>query len=211
MVVGGIMVSLPTGMVHILMTQQQIVSPRPCQHCGLEYIGPLYEIKNGLRKYCSSSCGWASHRRTGPKPPRNRPPERQAWDNLKSRCLNPAHPGYHRYGGRGITICDAWKNSYETFLADVGLRPSPAHSIDRIDNNRGYEPGNCRWSTRSEQGRNKRANHLLTFNGVTDCVAGWADRLGVTAKLLAGRLDLGWSVERTLTTPRQVAYTHPKT
>lgn len=83
-------------------------------------------------------------------------PEHRAWDGLKQRCLNPNNPEYPNYGGRGITVCDRWLHGFENFLADVGLRPTHRHSIDRVNNDRGYEPGNVRWATAAEQARNRR-------------------------------------------------------
>lgn len=83
-------------------------------------------------------------------------PERQAYSNMVQRCENPRHPHYRNYGGRGIAICARWRESFAAFLADVGPRPSPAHSLDRIDNERGYEPANCRWATRAQQQQNRR-------------------------------------------------------
>lgn len=82
-------------------------------------------------------------------------PEYRAWDAMKQRCTNPRARGYDGYGGRGIAVCDRWTYSFENFYADMGDRPTPEHSLDRIDNERGYEPDNCRWATRSEQQRNR--------------------------------------------------------
>ena len=74
---------------------------------------------------------------------------------MKERCRNPKHNRFHRYGGRGIRVCDRWLDSYENFLADMGRKPSPTHSVDRIDNDGHYEPGNCRWATDAEQRANR--------------------------------------------------------
>ena len=83
-------------------------------------------------------------------------PEYRCWSAMKERCFNKNSKAYKSYGGRGITVCDRWRNSYKNFIEDVGLRPSNNHSIDRVDNDKNYEPGNCRWATRSEQQKNKR-------------------------------------------------------
>lgn len=100
--------------------------------------------------------------------------EYRIWTNIKTRCLNHRNVRYALYGGRGITICDRWKHSFAAFLADVGRRPSSAHSLDRVDNNRGYEPGNIRWATSVEQNNNRRDNVLIECRGRTQTLAAWS-------------------------------------
>jgi len=104
------------------------------------------------------------------------------------------------YAGRGITVCDRWRDSFVAFYEDMGPKPSPAHSLDRIDNDKGYEPGNCRWATRTEQMRNTRANRWITFAGETLTLADWSERLGIHKETLTRRLET-WSVEEAMTRP----------
>lgn len=126
--------------------------------------------------------------------------EYRAWIEARTRCLNPKHHAYDRYGGRGITVCERW-NDYANFLADMGRRPSAIHQLDRIDNDGNYEPSNCRWVTAKEQSRNRRNNRLVTINGEVVPVAVAAERFGVSASLVRGRLKRGYSVEEALRLP----------
>lgn len=132
---------------------------------------------------------------------RGKTPEYRAWSKIKERCFKPHHPSYTDYGGRGISMCARWRGSFPAFLADVGPRPSPAHSIDRIDNDGHYEPGNCRWATRSQQVRNSRHARRLTFGGETRTICEWADRLGLKLNTITDRLRKGWQVEEALGRP----------
>lgn len=127
----------------------------------------------------------------------------RCWKLMKSRCNNKNVPAYVRYGGAGITVCKRWNNSFRNFREDVGLPPTMIHTLDRYPNNKGnYEPGNCRWATKSEQACNRKTTVLLTLNGKTMPMKKWAAEIGISHKILWARLNhLGWSVEKTLTTP----------
>lgn len=115
-------------------------------------------------------------------------PEHIAWDNIIQRCCNPKNKGYRRYGGRGITICDRWRHDFAAFLADMGARPTPKHEIERIDNDKGYSPDNCRWATRKEQTRNRSGNRHITISGITKVLSDWAAEYGICKTTLAARL-----------------------
>jgi len=122
------------------------------------------------------------------------------WKSMRGRCLNITNPGYHNYGGRGIRICDSWLNSFKSFLEDMGERPDGL-CIERIDNNGDYCPQNCRWANRKDQANNTRFNYLLEYNGLTMNMTQWAGNTGIKRHVIEGRIRLGWSIERTLTTP----------
>jgi hypothetical protein len=125
-----------------------------------------------------------------------------SWQHMLRRCDSPSRPGWENYGGRGIKVCERWRQSFVAFLEDMGPKPSPKHSLERIDNDGDYEPGNCRWATRVEQSRNRRSTRFIEYQGETLSLAEWADRLGISHAVLLGRLNKGgWSVERAFTEP----------
>lgn len=129
-------------------------------------------------------------------------PERRVWHNMIQRCLNAKTKSYKDYGGRGIRVCGRWLEAFSNFFADMGPRPSPQHTLERKDNDKDYEPGNCCWATRVEQSRNNRRNVRLEFNGQTKVLTDWAKENGLTVTVLWKRLfKLGWTVEQALTTP----------
>jgi len=130
--------------------------------------------------------------------------EYRIWHNMRTRCRNPKSPNFHRYGGRGISVCARW-NRFANFFEDMGPRPSSEHSLDRYPNNDGnYEPGNCRWATRDEQNRNKLGNRYVEFCGRRMIVSDWARELGIGPVCLSDRLNRGWSVEKAFTKPVQI-------
>jgi len=125
--------------------------------------------------------------------------EYRAWINMKSRCLNPNTPGWDNYGGRGIAVCDRWAASFEDFLADVGRRPSPKHSLDRWpDPNGDYGPTNCRWATPTEQMRNLRTNHKVVVGGSEMTLAEAVEQAPVPYNTVLYRLKRGWPIDEAI-------------
>lgn len=125
----------------------------------------------------------------------------RVWANMLSRCFNPNLEQFKNYGGRGITVCENWHKSFESFLADMGECPSDDLTIERINNNGHYEPGNCKWATAKEQGSNKRNNHFLAYKGETKTIAEWSRHTGLAESTIKNRIFyLGWSIDEALST-----------
>lgn len=122
------------------------------------------------------------------------------WVRMRQRCNNTGSSDFNRYGGRGITVCPEWDDFANFHAWSMANGYSDSMSIDRINNSEGYSPDNCRWATAIEQARNKRNNHMVTFNGQTLTLQEWSDKTGIDSSLLRYRLK-HWSVERALTTP----------
>lgn len=122
-------------------------------------------------------------------------PEYVAWNNIINRCYNPKNNRYHRYGGRGIKVCDEWYNSFEAFLMDMGLRPSRKHSVDRIENDGDYTKNNCVWATIKTQCRNKSTNRWIEGNGKKMILKDWARKLDCSCGSITKYLDVGLTME----------------
>ena len=128
-------------------------------------------------------------------------PEYRCWQAMRLRCHEPGHHAFKDYGARGIEVCPEWRDNPARFLADMGRKPSPKHELDRIDNNRGYSPENCRWVTRDLNSRNRRSNRWIEFMGERKTLIEWSICMGVSADTITKRLDAGWSPEQALNTP----------
>jgi hypothetical protein len=121
---------------------------------------------------------------------------------MRHRCYSPKNRMFPRYGGRGIKVCDRWLKSFLEFLNDMGPKPSPEHSINRIDNDGDYCPENCDWATRIEQNRNRINNRFLRFLGRKMCIGEWSKEVGIGRTIIRNRVvALHWTVKQALTTP----------
>lgn len=123
--------------------------------------------------------------------------EHQVWTAMLQRCSNPNDKDFQNYGGRGIKVCDRWQ-SFPNFMADLGPRPSSSHSLDRRNNDKGYEASNCHWVTRKEQNSNKRTTKRITHDGQTLTLKEWAPIVGIDYWTLRSRYDKGWTAAEIL-------------
>ena len=124
----------------------------------------------------------------------------RSWKSMMQRCLDPKNASYERYGGKGIIVCERWQLAYGNFFADMGERPK-GRSLDRIDRSKGYEASNCRWATAKEQARNHSRAANITHGGQTLSFAEWAEKTGLSGRLICQRVRSGWPVALALTTP----------
>lgn len=124
------------------------------------------------------------------------------WQMMRQRCNNPRAKGYEDYGGRGITVCERWQQSFDNFVTDMGEPPTKGHTLDRRENDKGYSPDNCRWATKLEQQQNMRTNRFVEYRGERRTVADWSRVVDVPEGALWNRLFfLKWTIERAMTTP----------
>jgi hypothetical protein len=159
--------------------------------CKSEYIARAAHLMAG--EVASCGCVKSIHRKS-------HLPEYGIWNSMVRRCTNQGDTRWDRYGGRGIKVCDRWLGSFENFLSDMGPRPSADFQIERKNNDGNYEPDNCCWIHRRLQARNKQTNVFLTHDGVTLTIAEWADKTGLRAPTISGRLARGWTIQRALAT-----------
>lgn len=167
--------------------------------CGRTKIVPSSSLASGAK---SCGCRKKGRLRGLTSHGLSNSPEYRSWLLARKRCNDPATRGYKRYGGRGIIVCDKWANDFLAFLQDVGFKPTPKHTLDRIDVDGNYEPGNCRWATSKEQARNQSNNVLVNYAGRTQCISAWAEEYGIRVSTLYGRLTTQrWNIGRALTEP----------
>lgn len=150
--------------------------------CKCECGGWTFCRTKDLHSGNTRSCGCLfteAHKKGNPKHKCCYLPEYKIFTGIIDRCFNPNNPAYRYYGGRGITICDEWRYDFCAFFVHIGPRPSMKYSVDRIDVNKGYEPGNVRWATDKQQANNKRNNRMITIDGITKTLKEWSEYSGV--------------------------------
>jgi hypothetical protein len=163
--------------------------------CGRELPVIQQKLTANFQKSCgcyrneSTARRFLTHGRSGTH-------EYAIWSAIKARCSNPLQPSWKYYGGRGISMCDQWVDSFQQFFADMGARPSMRHSIDRLDNNGPYSPENCRWATYAEQRRNRKDIRNVMWNGQTRCLEDWSVHTGIPRTTLFLRLQRGLPLDR---------------
>lgn len=127
--------------------------------------------------------------------------EYSAWLNMIARCENPKCKAFEAYGARGIKVCKRWRQSFLNFFADMGAKPSRAHSLERKNNDRGYHPANCKWGTKRDQSYNTRRNHRYSFRGRMLTITEWSAVIGIKPETIRTRIRNGWSLKKALETP----------
>lgn len=160
--------------------------------CRCECGNTTTASRGDLRKESIKSCGCHRAKARG----MCKSTEYTSWKEMKRRCYNPNYPDYDLYGGKGITVCQHWLDAFVNFFDDMGPKPFPEATVDRISGEGNYEKNNCRWATKKEQSHNTSKTRMLTYNGETYCLREWARRLGISHCTLRTRLAKGWPLEK---------------
>lgn len=160
--------------------------------CGKEKLVASHDLKHGIKSYgCLKKENKVLNKRI-----------HNIWGNMVARCYNPQNKRYHDYGGRGIAICDEWRKRYKNFeIWSFQNGYSEELTIDRINNDKGYEPNNCRWITRKENSRNTRRNNFITIMGNKKTISEWAEIYKIHESTISARIKRGWNKEKAVTTP----------
>ena len=156
-----------------------------------------------LRRGCTKSCGCFTKDRMRAARTTHGQSDRaefNTWMGMRKRCHSPGYKDYEKWGGRGIVVCERWRNDFAAFMADMGPKPSPKHSIDRIDNDGNYEPGNCRWATPIQQARNTRTTRFQ-IGDQTKSLKEWCEIYGMNYAAVKSRLQGGMPLVEALTLP----------
>jgi len=183
--------------------------PKPTHHGQIAWVclcecGKRHEsVSRDLRSGRVKSCGcWkadlcrAANTTHGCAGRTKKLKEYRIWSEMIQRCTNKKSARWYTHGGRGIKVCDRWRESFEAFLEDMKVRTSPGLSLERRDNNGDYTPENCYWATKEQQGRNRRTNHVITAGGRTQNVSAWSEETGVKSGTIIWRIKAGWKPER---------------
>lgn len=172
--------------------------------CECNKISKVSEPGSNLKHPCNNCDGTGVASDFVARKKQRKSTEFSSWCAMVQRCYNPKRNNYHNYGGRGIKVCNRWKpckdnSAFQRFLEDMGSKPGPGYSIERLDNDKDYSPENCKWATKKEQCNNTRHNKRIAFQGEIKTVMQWSELTGIHRTTICNRLDRGWSVENTLT------------
>lgn len=168
--------------------------------CGKLVVASGTDIRSGHTKSCGCFKSDMTSQRNMIHGCSKKNPIYKTWCGMRTRCNNKNHVYYKHYGGRGIKVCDRW-NDFNNFLEDMGEKPSPAHTLERVDNDGHYEHNNVRWATKKEQASNSRKNKFIIFYGTKKTLSEWARVININPDTLSARLCNGWTIQRALTTP----------
>lgn len=187
--------------IHRAPHNETLKTKSPLWICKCECGNFKTAFGSNIKKGDTRSCGCLQAERTSKANTihgeSDKTKEFYTWKHIIDRCTNRNNKSYKNYGGRKISVCNRWSESYENFLSDMGRAPSQKHTIDRINNDGNYEPGNCRWATRKEQANNRRSNKLISYNGKAKTLSQWCDDLGMHYKKTSRMLLCRRSVEYT--------------